>query len=110
MLKCELELLFTSYLCCCCRTIVSRCTEVLRIVWGSLGLGRGDSYIITATILTQVINFIACTCCKLTRYFILKGCNLTGWGIRALLPCAVVVLYVDIVVSFPVEVAAVIIH
>ena len=40
---------------------------MLRVVWGCLRLVSRDSYLATAAVLTQVINFITCTCAKLNQ-------------------------------------------
>ena len=66
-----------------------------------LCLDSWDIYLIVTAVLTWIINLITCTCGKLSRYLILKGCRLFCWSIAALLPCAVVVLYVDIIACLP---------
>ena len=48
--------------------------------------------------------------CKLTWNFIIKRCYLTGWSVCTLLQIAVVILYIDIVACFPIEVTAGVIH
>ena len=102
---------FSSYASCrSCSTVVACCAEMLGVVWSCLRLISRDSYLAAVTILTQVINFITCTCAKLAWNFIIKRCYLTSWSVCTLLQYTVVVLYVDIVACFPIEVTAVVIH
>ena len=83
---------------------------MLGVVWFRLTLRCRDSYLAAITILSQIINLIACTCTKLARNSIAERSYLLSWSVRTLSHYAIVILYVDIVACFPREIATVIIQ
>ena len=70
----------------------------------------GDCHLVVTAILAWVINLVGGMVIELTRYLEIEIAGLACWTIAAHLPCAVIVLYIDFVACFPIEVAAVVIH
>ena len=81
-----------------------------RAVWLCLALCGGDCYLIVAAALARVINFVARVVVKFAWYFEFEVRRFGCRGIAADLPCAVVVLHINLVASFPIEVSGGVIH
>ena len=92
------------------RATVAGFAKVNSGVGDSLCLCSRNGYLIVCAILARIVNLVSGTIIEITIYLEIKKCCLDCWRILAFPPNIVIILYVDIVTSFPIKITSAVVH